>query len=130
VLASQAEVLHDLRKHLKRVRYQAEFFLGCYAPAFADLIKDFQALQDILGQLQDLSVLRGFLTHTWREDWPETCPQLLHHLQQEQRKNWQQWLSAQQRYLDPQVRQTVRQGFLSLNLHPEPANLTARGSIT
>lgn len=51
------EVLHDLRKTCKKLRYLMEFFRSLYpADALGRLIKALSRLQDNLGELQDLEV--------------------------------------------------------------------------
>ncbi len=58
--SSDEDQQHNLRKSLRRLRYTLEAF----APAFAKpkpLIKALTALQDVLGEMQDRSVLRAML---------------------------------------------------------------------
>jgi hypothetical protein len=57
-----SQTLHDLRIAAKRVRYSLEMFSVCFAPdeaqGYADRVRE---LQDILGRIHDLDVLRGLL---------------------------------------------------------------------
>lgn len=61
VTEDNVTLLHDLRKSCKHVRYQAEFFVPFYGEAFKGWIKDLKILQDSLGSLQDLEVLKHLL---------------------------------------------------------------------
>ena len=66
-LDTPAEVLHDLRKDAKKLRYLLECFGGLYAPAPRKaLVQRLKALQDNLGMHQDAEVhvhhLRGVST--------------------------------------------------------------------
>jgi triphosphatase len=51
---------HQLRIRVKRLRYACEFFAPCFAPAaVAPYLEQLQALQDILGELNDIAVGRA-----------------------------------------------------------------------
>ena len=54
---SRVMVLHGLRKQIKQLRYQTEFFAPQYDATYQKQIKDFKVIQDILGTLQDAWVL-------------------------------------------------------------------------
>ena len=55
--ASAPEVLHDMRKQCKKLRYVLEFFSSLYAPVVMErILTPLQALQDVLGAFQDLEV--------------------------------------------------------------------------
>jgi CHAD domain-containing protein len=57
---SPAEVLHDLRKRCKELRYALEFFAPLYDPAgYAKVVGDLKRLQDCLGEFQDTEVQIG-----------------------------------------------------------------------
>jgi CHAD domain-containing protein len=65
VEAPSPEVLHELRKDCKKLRYLQEFFASLYPPERLDpLIKALKGLLDVLGEHQDLAVqaqhLEGF----------------------------------------------------------------------
>ncbi|MEW8194864.1 MAG: CHAD domain-containing protein [Candidatus Thiodiazotropha sp.] len=54
---SPAELLHDLRKDCKKLRYLMEFFQSLYPkPAIRELIKALKVILDNLGEFQDLEV--------------------------------------------------------------------------
>jgi triphosphatase len=56
------EELHELRIHLKRLRYTAEFFAPLYPPRPARrFIRRLARLQDRLGQINDQAVAEGLL---------------------------------------------------------------------
>jgi len=55
-----AEVLHDLRKRCKELRYALEFFAPLHDPAgYAKVVGDLKRLQDCLGEFQDTEVQIG-----------------------------------------------------------------------
>ncbi|NJL22178.1 MAG: CHAD domain-containing protein [Leptolyngbyaceae cyanobacterium SM1_3_5] len=60
-LRNHSEPLHDLRKQIKRVRYQTEFFTQFYGGDFAQQVADFQSIQEVLGEIQDYSILKDFM---------------------------------------------------------------------
>ncbi len=54
---SPAELLHELRKDCKKLRYMMEFFQSLYPkPAIRELIKVLKVILDNLGEFQDLEV--------------------------------------------------------------------------
>jgi inorganic triphosphatase YgiF len=62
---SDAERRHRLRIRMKRLRYACDFFAASFADAAArPYIKRLAALQDILGDLNDIAVARGLLAQT------------------------------------------------------------------
>ena len=101
-------LLHDLRKQMKGVRYQAEFFSGFYNADYLQTIEEFKTIQDILGELQDRIVLRQFLESTLNADLAKVLPTVNQILQQEQLIFWQSWQPLQERYLALDFRQSMR----------------------
>jgi CHAD domain-containing protein len=108
-LDEQAEVLHDLRKQMKRVRYQTEFFTDFYEPTYMLRVREFQALQEILGELQDAAVLSDFLTNELQLNWQEQLPTLAEQLEENRIRAWANWQPIQQQYLNPDFREQLRQ---------------------
>lgn len=108
LLTKQETQLHDLRKQLKRVRYQTEFFTHFYDPAYAAQVEDFKNIQEILGQIQDYSLLSDFLSTELESDLATALPSLDEQIQQRKLQLWQSWQPIQQRYLDPAFRNTLR----------------------
>lgn len=107
------DLLHDLRKQMKGVRYQAEFFSGFYHADYLKTIEEFKIIQDILGELQDRAVLRQFLESTLNEDLAKVLPTVNQILQQEQLTFWQSWQPLQDRYLALDFRQSMRSLFIT-----------------
>ncbi|WP_287129581.1 CHAD domain-containing protein [Candidatus Cyanaurora vandensis] len=86
-------VLHDLRKALKHVRYEAEFFADAYPPAFKDWIKGIKTLQETLGTIQDTGVLAAQLS---------TAESDLHLAIQDRRaRALLHWRTLRRAYLEP-----------------------------
>lgn len=99
-LAKEGEQLHDLRKQLKRVRYQTEFFRGIYGTAYAAQIREFRDMQAILGELQDQIVIGQFLTDALGSDWAQQMPTIEAAFQAARLELWAQWQPHQQKYLE------------------------------
>lgn len=98
-LQTEGERLHDLRKQIKRVRYQTEFFRGLYGLTYAAQVREFRTLQKILGQLQDQLVISEFLTTEIGPDWTEKLPTIEADFQQSRLALWQTWQPYQLKYL-------------------------------
>ncbi|NJO74233.1 MAG: CHAD domain-containing protein [Leptolyngbyaceae cyanobacterium RM1_406_9] len=107
-LNEQAEVLHDLRKQMKRVRYQAEFFTDFYEPTYMLRVQEFQAVQEILGELQDYAILSDFLASVLQANWQEQIPTLAQQLEENRIRAWANWQPIQQQYLNPDFRAQLR----------------------
>lgn len=108
VLEQDSADLHDLRKQMKRVRYQTEFFTEFYDDSYQAQTDEFRLIQDLLGQLQDGAVLSEFLAQELDSDWKKQLPDLHQQLQQEQINIWQQWQPIQAKYLTADFRQQLR----------------------
>jgi CHAD domain-containing protein len=115
-LDQQSEPLHDLRKQMKQVRYQTEFFTEFYDADYQTQVEAFQAVQEVLGEIQDYTVLQAFLT-AQSADWRSAMPTLAQRLEHEQISLWKTWQPYQQQYLDASFRQRLRE----LVLHPRTA---------
>ena len=100
--------LHDLRKQMKRVRYQTELFVDFYDRAYAKQVEEFKTLQEVLGQIQDSAVLQGYLESQIKESVQDVYPSLSKQLDQKVADALQIWQTLQQRYLDPEFRTRLR----------------------
>jgi CHAD domain-containing protein len=121
-------LLHDLRKQMKRVRYQTEFFLDFYGEDFRQQIQEFRLIQDRLGCLQDQMVLDQFLTRDLGPDWAQKLPSLAQFFQQERWQLWQQWQTHQRQYLDPGFRKKVRSHLLNFSAYPQTKGMKSRAA--
>lgn len=112
-LEQQDTVLHDLRKQMKGVRYQTEFFVDFYDSTYAKQVDDFKQVQELLGQIQDSQVLNEFLVSQMGTDLNHVFPSLVKQMQQERVKAWKTWRPIQQRYLDSEFRQSLRSQIIT-----------------
>jgi CHAD domain-containing protein len=108
---TSSPVLHDLRKTCKAVRYQAEFFTPFYGSAFQDWLKDLKQLQDDLGQVQDIWVLRQLLLDELGKATP--LPELEKALQAKQLAALVNWETRRHLYLNLDFRCRLHQMILS-----------------
>ncbi|MGB3494936.1 MAG: CHAD domain-containing protein [Elainellaceae cyanobacterium] len=107
-LDQEGVILHSLRKQMKRVRYQTEFFTPFYGSAYKTQVKEFKTIQDILGQIQDCWVLNQRLTQEIGTHWQSQLPTLATILQGDRQTLWRSWYPLQQQYLTPKFRQSLR----------------------
>jgi CHAD domain-containing protein len=96
------------------VRYQTEFFTEFYGEAYAEKTREFRSIQEILGQLQDQTILSQFLLETVGASWPSLLPSLEAYFQQERMALWKQWQPIQHSYLDLEGRDALRRTILTL----------------
>ncbi|NET51674.1 MAG: CHAD domain-containing protein, partial [Merismopedia sp. SIO2A8] len=106
-------VLHDLRKQMKQLRYQADFFAPHYDATYAKTIQDFKTIQDLLGTLQDYWVLGQIFAKVQGKTWQESLPSLTAQIHRDRWTIWQQWEPLRQRYLTEDTRTELRQMMLS-----------------
>ncbi len=107
-IKQHSPALHDLRKQMKRVRYQTELFVDFYDRAYANQVEEFKTLQEVLGQIQDSAVLQGYLESQIKASVQEVYPSLSKQLDQKVTDALQTWQTLQQRYLDPEFRTQLR----------------------
>ncbi|MEL6489376.1 MAG: CHAD domain-containing protein [Cyanobacteria bacterium J06621_3] len=99
VLEQDSEQLHDLRKLIKQIRYQTEFFRRLYGITYAAQIREFRTLQKALGQLQDQLVIADFLADELGDQWSEKLPTIHKAFQSSRLEIWHQWQPLQEKYL-------------------------------
>lgn len=107
-LDEDGTVLHDLRKQMKQVRYQAEFLEDFYGKALKKPVKQFKDIQEQLGQLQDCWVLNQVLRKEIGNGWTQTLPILAQRLREERCNIWRAWSPMQKKFLDPAYRDRLR----------------------
>jgi CHAD domain-containing protein len=96
--------LHDLRKQIKRVRYQTEFFTDFYGPDYAAEIQHFRNAQEALGKLQDSFVLESLLAKALSRDLATQLPVFSEQLRQQRMLAWQELQPIQALYIDRDFR--------------------------
>ncbi|MGF1571219.1 MAG: CHAD domain-containing protein [Nodosilinea sp.] len=107
LLAEHETCLHDLRKQVKRVRYQLSLVASLYGDALEADIQRLSKLQTVLGDLQDSAVLGQFITD-WRPEAEAQMPTLFGQLATSRRRAWKPWQTHQQYYLKAEHRQGLR----------------------
>jgi CHAD domain-containing protein len=117
-----AEVLHDLRKLCKHVRYQTEFFVPFYGEEFGEWVKEIKQIQDDLGAFQDTQILQALLTEELGQK-PE-MPELQSMIRQKQADALKTWEEVRCKYLDDGFRYHLYEILLqptvrSSKVHPE-----------
>lgn len=118
----QSEILHDLRKVCKHVRYQTEFFVPFYGEEFQNWIKEIKQLQDDLGAFQDTQVLKDLLNKELGDR--SQMPGLNALIRQEQSASLAGWEDIRKKYLDSGFRYHLHQMLLqpsdrAMKVHPE-----------
>ena len=128
-IAKEGYALHNLRKQIKRVRYQLRVVAPLYGDALEADLERLSTMQDILGTLQDSVVLEDFIAQAHpkaRRPMPSLSKLLAHHRHQA----WQQWQPFQTHYLDRQVRQHLRLTLLQPGQRPETRSVKGSGDLT
>lgn len=98
-LQTQGEILHDLRKQAKRVRYQMELFTQFYGEAFHAHISQIKNVQEILGNLQDSMVLNTWFVNIFQSELNHKLSGLTTLLAANRYQLWQQWQPLKAEYL-------------------------------
>lgn len=98
-VAENPELLHDLRKAIKRTRYQWECAQEELPVELTQVLAQLRQAQDILGNLQDGFVLTSRLG--------ARCPALDQLLTREQQQTWQTWQTLQQSLQDGTIHDSI-----------------------
>ncbi len=112
ITLSEEESLHSLRKEVKRVRYQMNLFTDFYGSTYEAYLKDMKDLQEYLGDIQDIAVLREFVEQVLQSKIRKVLPTLAEKLQQNREKALNKLQLLQRRYLNTQVRHSFRSELL------------------
>ncbi len=112
LVSEDAKTLHSFRKQVKRVRYQLKFLSDFYGDRLNADLDRLAELQDIMGNLQDSSVMVAFLAKAM-PDWEQAMPTLKSLLAARRHRAWKQWQTHQRYYLDPKHRESLRQILLT-----------------
>jgi CHAD domain-containing protein len=118
VFKNQGETLHDIRKQVKRVRYQMSLFKKFYGEAYSEYVEDLKGIQEVLGKMQDSVVLAETLSRVLGCNLHETLPTLAEKLLENRYVSWLEWQPLHQKYLNPEIRDQFR---LEL-LYPTPSS--------
>ncbi|WP_066380891.1 MULTISPECIES: CHAD domain-containing protein [unclassified Anabaena] len=113
-LTTHGEIIHDLRKQAKRMRYQMELFTELYGESYSAYIADIKSIQDILGNIQDSVVMDEWLRDVFKSEIQTKLPTFASLLAANRVQWWQQWQPLQQQYLQAEN----RQNFHLTILHP------------
>ena len=111
-IQQQETVIHDLRKWVKQVRYQAELLSDCYGQDYQVMLEDLKLAQEILGGLQDIAVSRAVIHAGLGGKAEKKLPQLFEQFHQSTGQLWRDWQPLQQRYLNPTFRKDLKQLLL------------------
>lgn len=111
ISAESKQVLHDLRKTCKYVRYQAEFFTHFYGQTFQDWIDELKELQGNLGKVQDACVLLQLLANELSDD--TDLLELQQMIQADQISAMADWETLRHQYLDDGFRHRLHQMILT-----------------
>ncbi|ELR98004.1 CHAD domain-containing protein [Gloeocapsa sp. PCC 73106] len=103
----EAEVLHDLRKEAKRVRYLLELFTQFYGEDYQHYLEDIKNIQGVLGEIQDSFILGEFLTGALKSNWRVEMPTLLSKIQDSREQKYHAWGELQQSFLQPELRKSL-----------------------
>ncbi len=112
ILRSEGEILHDLRKQVKRVRYLMTLFTNFYGATYSAYLQDMKDIQEDLGDIQDSEVLEAVLKDILKSDLYSGLPTFADILAQSRYNAWRKWRVLQRRYLNAEIRQSFRSTLL------------------
>ena len=100
--------LHDLRKEIKKTRYNLTFFTEFYSNTYRKYLKKIELAQEVLGNIQDSIVLEKFLAKSSHKKICQQMPTMITILRKTRSENWQTWLQLQAIFCDYRQRQELR----------------------
>lgn len=110
----EAEVLHDLRKRIKRARYGLEPFERWCQPALLDWIEDLKQAQEHLGELHDLQVLQRGVVVAESLRCIVQLPVLRAELAAQREVHWLRWRALAERLCQDRDRRATQRLLLDL----------------
>ena len=113
-LSEKGTPLHDLRKQVKRVRYQLDFCADWLGKDLQPELKRMSRLQDALGIMQDSVVLEEFLDKALDKHFKELMPTLASILVQSRHRAWLEWQPLQTHYLGEGERRDIYRMLLQV----------------
>ena len=108
LLNRQETILHDLRKVVKKARYNLELFTQFYDVKYQDYVRQIEQVQEVLGDIQDAYVLRAVLEKILNTPIKRKMPELSALLANNRYQKWQQWSILQQQFLADKTRRELR----------------------
>lgn len=114
LLARGDVFLHNLRKSAKKTRYTLEFFAPFYGNTYHKYLQQIEEIQEILGQTQDIHVMRKAIEQNMRSPIAQEMPQFASLLLQIRYQKWLEWQKVQQQFLKNRTRQEFRQAILAV----------------
>jgi len=109
--AGEVEVLHELRRQIKQARYRLENLAALEGGQTAAWISHFKQGQELLGEFNDLQVLRRAISDQVPGRLERELPQLEWLLSQHQRHCWEQWRELVSEVLPPRQRRRLWQAL-------------------
>ncbi|MEM9537520.1 MAG: CHAD domain-containing protein, partial [Cyanobacteria bacterium P01_E01_bin.45] len=106
-LSEKGTPLHDLRKQVKRVRYQLDFCEDWLGKPLQPELKRMSHLQDALGVMQDSVVLEQFLDRAMDKQFKALMPTMASILMQSRHRAWLDWQPLQEHYLQVRSRHEI-----------------------
>ena len=113
-LTEKGAPLHDLRKQVKRVRYQLDFCADWLGKDLQPELKRMSRLQDALGTMQDSVVLEEFLDKSLDKHFKQLMPTLASILVQSRHRAWLDWQPLQEHYLNAEARRGIYRVLLQV----------------
>lgn len=108
LLNRQETILHDLRKVVKKIRYNLELFTQFYDARYQDYVRQIEEVQEVLGEIQDAYVLKAVLEKILKASIKRKMPELSALLANNRYQKWQQWSILQQQFLAKETRRELR----------------------
>jgi CHAD domain-containing protein len=110
---AETGTLHHLRKAIKGARYQMENFKPMAGAATLRGVEQLKRAQELLGDYNDLQVLRQAIDGQLHQELAEAMPDLDRLLAEQQHACWQQWRQLAERISASRQRRALLTGVLA-----------------
>lgn len=105
---TQEKILHDLRKIVKKTRYNMNLFTSLYDESYDEHLAEIAEIQEILGVIQDCFILESFLQKTLKQNYLQKIPTVYQMLQEKRQQQLQRWQTKQELFLNTSHKQNLR----------------------
>jgi CHAD domain-containing protein len=104
--------MHDLRKHIKGIRYQIEYFFPCFNADPDPFLPLLETTQELLGEMQDELIIGELLKNIVGEKGVKELPVLSNFLNGKTLQAWEDWQLVRSQLCNQDWRRSLRMALV------------------
>ncbi len=116
LLTEEGDILHNLRKEAKKLRYNMELFTHFYGENYQEYLNKIKDIQTVLGDMQDCFVLAEFLENIFATELNNKLPTLINQVKEIRYQKWQEWQALQKYFLERENKNKFREIITNIDI--------------